>query len=199
MGIQPRIVGWREFIDQPDVGLIQLQVRIDTVARTSALHVGTVERFRKSDGAEWVRFSIGIGSSADADPELPLTALLVDTRAVRSSYGETELRLVICTSLAIGTHIRDKLHSMQLLARDGIGLPVTAFAHDPKQTEQVLEIAGGAPVLIKLLEGTQGIGVVRADTARSAKSVIEAFGGQGSIFWYRSSSRSRVARTSAHS
>ncbi len=72
---------------------------------------------------------------------------------------------------------RDKLRSMQLLARDGIGLPVTAFAHDPKQTGQLLDVVGGAPVVIKLLEGTQGIGVVLADTKRSAQSVIEAFRG----------------------
>lgn len=79
-------------------------------------------------------------------------------------------------SVAIGRS-RDKLRSMQLLARDGIGLPVTTFAHDPKQTEEVLKVAGGAPVVIKLLEGTQGIGVVLADTDRSATSVIEAFRG----------------------
>lgn len=79
-------------------------------------------------------------------------------------------------SVGIGRS-RDKLRSMQLLARDGIGLPVTAFAEDPKQTDEVLAIAGGAPVVIKLLEGTQGIGVVLADTQRSAKSVIEAFRG----------------------
>ncbi|MTH97781.1 30S ribosomal protein S6--L-glutamate ligase [Roseibium sp. RKSG952] len=79
-------------------------------------------------------------------------------------------------SVAIGRS-RDKLRSMQLLARAGIGLPVTTFAHDPKQTEEVLKTAGGAPVVIKLLEGTQGIGVVLADTERSAKSVIEAFRG----------------------
>jgi ribosomal protein S6--L-glutamate ligase len=72
---------------------------------------------------------------------------------------------------------RDKLRSMQLLSRDGIGLPVTTFAHDPKQTEEVLKLAGGAPLVIKLLEGTQGIGVVLADTDRSAKSVVEAFRG----------------------
>lgn len=81
-------------------------------------------------------------------------------------------------SVAIGRS-RDKLRSMQLLARDGIGLPVTTFAHDPKQTEEVLKLAGGAPLVIKLLEGTQGIGVVLADTDRSAKSVIEAFRGAG--------------------
>ncbi len=79
-------------------------------------------------------------------------------------------------SVAIGRS-RDKLRSMQLLARDGIGLPVTTFAHDPKQTEEVLALAGGAPLVVKLLEGTQGIGVVLADTNRSAKSVIEAFRG----------------------
>jgi len=81
-------------------------------------------------------------------------------------------------SVAIGRS-RDKLRSMQLLARDGVGLPVTTFAHDPKQTEEVLELAGGAPVVIKLLEGTQGIGVVLADTKRSATSVVEAFRGAG--------------------
>ena len=79
-------------------------------------------------------------------------------------------------SVAIGRS-RDKLRSLQLLARDGLGLPVTTFAHDPKQTDEVLKLAGGAPVVIKLLEGTQGIGVVLADTDRSAKSIIEAFRG----------------------
>ena len=79
-------------------------------------------------------------------------------------------------SVAIGRS-RDKLRSMQLMAREGIGLPVTTFAHDPKQTEEVLKLAGGAPLVVKLLEGTQGIGVVLADTDRSAKSVIEAFRG----------------------
>jgi ribosomal protein S6--L-glutamate ligase len=79
-------------------------------------------------------------------------------------------------SVAIGRS-RDKLRSMQLLARDGVGLPVTAFAHDAKQAGEVVKLAGGAPVVIKLLEGTQGIGVVLADTERSAKSVIQAFRG----------------------
>ena len=79
-------------------------------------------------------------------------------------------------SVAIGRS-RDKLRSLQILSREGIGLPVTTFADDPKQTEEVLKLAGGAPLVIKLLEGTQGIGVVLADTDRSAKSVIEAFRG----------------------
>ncbi|PLX40025.1 MAG: 30S ribosomal protein S6--L-glutamate ligase [Hyphomicrobiales bacterium] len=79
-------------------------------------------------------------------------------------------------SVAIGRS-RDKLRSMQLLSRKGIGLPVTAFAHDPKKASEVIEAVGGAPVVIKLLEGTQGIGVVLAETASSAKSVVEAFRG----------------------
>ncbi|MEL6372855.1 MAG: 30S ribosomal protein S6--L-glutamate ligase [Pseudomonadota bacterium] len=79
-------------------------------------------------------------------------------------------------SVAIGRS-RDKLRSMQLLSRRGIGLPVTVFAHDPKAAGEVVEMAGGAPVVIKLLEGTQGIGVVLAETTNSAKSVIEAFRG----------------------
>ncbi|WP_373506021.1 30S ribosomal protein S6--L-glutamate ligase [Aestuariivirga sp.] len=79
-------------------------------------------------------------------------------------------------SVAIGRS-RDKLRSLQLLARDGVGLPVTAFAHDSKRTDDLLGIVGGAPVVIKLLEGTQGIGVVLSETHKSAKSVIEAFHG----------------------
>ena len=79
-------------------------------------------------------------------------------------------------SVAIGRS-RDKLRSMQILAKHGLGLPLTAFAHDPKATEQIIEAVGGVPVVIKLLEGTQGIGVVLAETKKSAQSVIEAFRG----------------------
>ncbi|MGJ8530234.1 30S ribosomal protein S6--L-glutamate ligase [Maritalea sp.] len=79
-------------------------------------------------------------------------------------------------SVGIGRS-RDKLRSMQLLARDGVGLPNTTFAHDPKQTEEVIKLAGGAPLVIKLLEGTQGVGVMLTDTDNSSKSVIEAFRG----------------------
>ena len=70
---------------------------------------------------------------------------------------------------------RDKLRSLQLLAKAGLGMPKTAFASIPKNIENVLEQVGGAPVVIKLLEGTQGIGVILAETRNSAKSVIEAF------------------------
>ncbi|WP_193173207.1 30S ribosomal protein S6--L-glutamate ligase [Nisaea nitritireducens] len=72
---------------------------------------------------------------------------------------------------------RDKLRSMQLLSREGVGLPVTVFAHRTSDAEELLRIAGGAPVIIKLLEGTQGIGVVLGETPKAAESIIQAFGG----------------------
>jgi ribosomal protein S6--L-glutamate ligase len=79
-------------------------------------------------------------------------------------------------SVAI-TRSRDKLRSMQLLARKGIGLPVTGFAHNPDDIEDLIKEVGGAPLVIKLLEGTQGIGVVLAETKKAAESVIQAFMG----------------------
>jgi len=79
-------------------------------------------------------------------------------------------------SVAI-TRGRDKLRSLQLLSRKGIGLPVTGFAHSPDDVDDLIGMVGGAPLVIKLLEGTQGIGVVLAETQKAAESVIEAFMG----------------------
>jgi ribosomal protein S6--L-glutamate ligase len=73
------------------------------------------------------------------------------------------------------TRARDKLRSMQLLARAGVGMPVTGFAHATKDTSGLLDTVGGAPVVVKLLEGTQGMGVVLAETRKAAESVIGAF------------------------
>ncbi len=72
---------------------------------------------------------------------------------------------------------RDKLRSLQLMAREGIDLPVTSFAHHTKDSRELIDIVGGPPVVIKLLEGTQGLGVVLAETISAAQSVIEAFRG----------------------
>ena len=72
---------------------------------------------------------------------------------------------------------RDKLRSLQLLSRKGIGLPVTGFAHSPDDIPDLIQMVGGAPLVIKVLEGTQGIGVVLCETAKAAESVIEAFMG----------------------
>jgi ribosomal protein S6--L-glutamate ligase len=72
---------------------------------------------------------------------------------------------------------RDKLRAMQILAAKGIGLPVTGFAHSIKDVDGLINVVGGAPLVVKLLEGTQGIGVVLAETKQAATSVIEAFRG----------------------
>ena len=79
-------------------------------------------------------------------------------------------------SVAI-TRSRDKLRSMQLLSRKGIGLPVTGYASKPSDIPDLIDMVGGTPLVIKLLEGTQGIGVVLAETRKAAESVIEAFMG----------------------
>jgi len=72
---------------------------------------------------------------------------------------------------------RDKLRSMQLLSREGVGLPVTGFANKPGDVKDVIDLMGGPPLVIKLLEGTQGIGVVLAETQKASESVIEGFMG----------------------
>lgn len=72
---------------------------------------------------------------------------------------------------------RDKLRSLQLLSRRDVGLPRTGFANRPDNVKDLIKNVGGAPLVIKLLEGTQGIGVVLADTNKAAESIIEAFMG----------------------
>jgi ribosomal protein S6--L-glutamate ligase len=87
-----------------------------------------------------------------------------------------EMMGVYCVNESVAiTRARDKLRSMQLLARRGIGLPVTAFAHSPDDTADIIKLVHGAPVIIKLIEGAQGKGVVLAETDKAAGSVIGAF------------------------
>ena len=114
--------------------------------------------------------------------QLPLyDAVIPRIGASITNYGLAVLRQFemqgvypLNESVAIGRS-RDKLRALQLLARAGIGLPATAFAHGPRKAEDVIKEVGGAPVVIKLLEGTQGMGVILAETHGSAKSIIEAF------------------------
>lgn len=96
-------------------------------------------------------------------------------------YGTAVLRQLemmgvypVNESVAV-TRSRDKLRSLQLLSRKGIGMPVTGFANSPDDIPDLIKMVGGAPLVIKLLEGTQGIGVVLAETKKAAESVIEAF------------------------
>lgn len=90
---------------------------------------------------------------------------------------------VYCVNESVAiSRARDKLRSLQLLARRGIGLPVTGFASSPDDTHDLLSLVGGAPVVVKLLEGTQGKGVVLAETRAAADSVIDAFSGLAADF-----------------
>lgn len=70
---------------------------------------------------------------------------------------------------------RDKLRSLQVLSQKGVAMPNTSFAHSPVNTKSIIKLVGGAPIILKLLEGTQGKGVILADTNKAAESVINAF------------------------
>lgn len=72
---------------------------------------------------------------------------------------------------------RDKLRSLQLMARKNIEMPITGFAHSPDNIDDLIKLVGGVPVVLKLMEGTQGIEVVLAETKKAAQSVIQAFMG----------------------
>lgn len=113
--------------------------------------------------------------------ELIFDAIIPRIGATYTFYGTAVVRQFemmdvysLVTSQAI-SRSRDKLRSIQLLARSGVGLPVTGFAHSTQDIEGLLEVVGGAPIIVKLLEGTQGLGVVLAETKKAAESVIGAF------------------------
>ncbi len=115
--------------------------------------------------------------------ELKADAVIPRIGASHTFYGNAVVRqfemmgvFTVNDSVAIARS-RDKLRSMQLLARKGVGLPITGFAHSIDATSELIKMCGGAPLVIKLLEGTQGVGVVLAETSKAAESVIEAFKG----------------------
>ncbi|AWG23167.1 30S ribosomal protein S6--L-glutamate ligase [Flavobacterium faecale] len=108
-------------------------------------------------------------------------AIIPRIRPSATFYGCTLTRQfealnVYClnSSMAI-TQSRDKLYSLQLLLHSGIGIPTTGFANSPLDTNDLIKMVGGPPLIVKLLEGTQGKGVVLAETKKAAESVINAF------------------------
>lgn len=110
-------------------------------------------------------------------------AIIPRIGATHTFYGASVVRqfemmgtFTVNASLAI-SRSRDKLRCLQILARKGVGLPITGFAHSTKDVDGLINMVGGAPLVIKLLEGTQGIGVVLAENRNAAESVIEAFRG----------------------
>ena len=113
--------------------------------------------------------------------EIKADAVIPRIAARHTFYGNAVVRqfemmnvFTLNDSVAIARS-RDKLRSLQILAKRGIGLPVTGFAHHTDATGELIKMCGGAPLVIKLLEGTQGVGVVLAETENAAGSVIEAF------------------------
>lgn len=107
-------------------------------------------------------------------PRIGASVTFYGTAVVR----QFEMMGTFCVNESVAiTRSRDKLRSLQLLSRKGIGLPRTGFANKPDDIKDLIKNVGGAPVVIKLLEGTQGIGVVLADTNKAAESIIEAFMG----------------------
>jgi ribosomal protein S6--L-glutamate ligase len=117
-----------------------------------------------------------------------LDAIIPRIGASITNYGTAVIRqfemmdtYALVGSIPLGRS-RSKLRALQLLSRKGLGMPETGFAHDISNTRQLIKLVGGAPVVVKLLEGTQGRGVVLAETAKAAESVIEAFKELGADF-----------------
>ena len=115
------------------------------------------------------------------EPLKKFDAIIPRIGASISHYGNAVIRqfemmgaYTLNGSVAVNRS-RDKLRSLQLLSRRGIGLPITGFAHSPDDIPDLIEMVGGPPLVIKLLEGTQGLGVVLAETKKSATALIEAF------------------------
>lgn len=108
-------------------------------------------------------------------------AVIPRIRPAVTFYGCSVLRQfeimgAFCLNGNIGiARSRDKLRSLQMLGQEGIPMPVTSFAHSPQETGELIKMVGGAPLVVKLLSGTQGVGVVLAETNKAAESLINAF------------------------
>ncbi|ULQ45179.1 30S ribosomal protein S6--L-glutamate ligase [Flagellatimonas centrodinii] len=112
-------------------------------------------------------------------PRIGASVTFYGTAVVR----QFEMMGVYCVNGSVAiTRARDKLRALQLLARRGIGLPTTGFAHSPDDTADLIRLVGNAPMVIKLVEGTQGQGMVLAETNEAAASVIDAFRGLDAYF-----------------
>ena len=152
---------------------------------TTRLREAAEERGHDVSVIDFLRCSMGLegqrGSILFRGEQIRVDAVIPRIGASVTFYGTAVVRqfetmgvYTLATASAISTS-RDKLCAHQILARAGVGLPVTGFARSVKDTSSVIEMVGGAPLVIKLHEGTQGNGVVLAETKKAAESVIDAF------------------------
>jgi ribosomal protein S6--L-glutamate ligase len=152
---------------------------------TNALVQAAEARGHKVRVVDYLRCYMNITSSKPRiyleGEELNADAIIPRIAVQHTAYGNAVVRqfemmgvFTLNDSVAI-SRSRDKLRSLQLLAKKGIGLPVTGFAHSIDATNELISMCGGAPLVVKLLQGTQGMGVVLAETKKAAESVIEAF------------------------
>jgi len=110
-----QLIGWREWVGLPDLGIKKLKVKVDTGARTSALHAFSVETYTKDDGIEWVKFGIHPKQHSN-EVEVFCHAPVLDKRHVRDSGGHQTERIVIGTDVQLGT-ARTRIE-LTLTARD---------------------------------------------------------------------------------
>lgn len=151
---------------------------------TRRLKEAAVERGHKALVLNTLRFSIGLETEAPGlyyrgKPLSTYDAVIPRIGASITFYGLAVLRQFeqlgvysINESIAI-SRSRDKLRSMQILSRHDVGIPATAFVRDRKDVLPAIERVGGSPVIIKLLEGTQGVGVILAETTKVAQAIVE--------------------------
>ncbi len=152
---------------------------------TDALVQAAIARGHSVRVVDYLRCYMNITSSKPRiyleGEELKADAIIPRIAVQHTAYGNAVVRQfemmgvqTLNDSVAI-SRSRDKLRSLQLLAKKGVGLPVTGFAHSIDATNELISMCGGAPLVVKLLQGTQGMGVVLAETKKAAESVIEAF------------------------
>lgn len=153
---------------------------------TQRLVEAAKERGHQADVIDTLRCYMNVNASA---PTIhykggvlePYDAVIPRIGASITFYGaavvrQLEMMNVFCMNHSVAiTRARDKLRSLQLLSKKGIGLPITGFAHSLDEIKDLIKMVGGPPLIIKFLEGTQGVGVVLVETSKAARSVIEAF------------------------
>lgn len=153
---------------------------------TRRLVEAAILRGHSADVIDTLRCYMNITSSSPSihykGAELPVyDAVIPRIGASITFYGsavvrQLEMMNVFCVNDSIAINrARDKLRSFQLLSKKGIGLPITGFAHSLDEIQDLVKMVGGPPLVLKFLEGTQGIGVILVETAKAARSMIEAF------------------------